>query len=103
MKRSVAIGLALAAGTCVTNLQAQASRPWQSLNDASVEQVRRAWVNPPSEYGPEPYYGMNGPMTIEVAERDLDRMRELGLRAVTVQYGFGSDRAYLSPEYFSFF
>ena len=69
----------------------------------TAAQVRALWGTPPSEYGPEPYYGMNGPITIETARHDLDTMRSLGFRAVTVQYGFGSDRPYLSPEYLQFF
>ena len=60
-------------------------------------------MNPPSEYGPEPYYGLNGAVNQTVIERDLDTMKSLGYRAVTVQAGFGMPFAYLSPEYFKFF
>jgi len=69
----------------------------------TAEDVAKQWVNPPSEYGPEPYYGMNGAITEEVIRRDLDTMKRLGYRAVTVQYGRGAPFAYLSPEYFAFF
>ena len=31
----------------------------------TAAEVAKVWVNPPSEYGPEPYFGMNGPVTIE--------------------------------------
>jgi hypothetical protein len=80
-----------------------AAKPWQVQNLPTVQQVRGAWTSPPPEYGPEPYYGLNGPVTLETVKHDLDTMRSLGFHAVTVQYGYGSDRVYLSPEYFSFF
>jgi hypothetical protein len=69
----------------------------------TIEQVRSTWSDPPPEYGPEPYYGLNGPITLEIVQRDLDTMRSLGFHAVTVQYGYGSTMAYLSPEYLTFF
>ncbi len=42
-------------------------------------------------------------MTREVIARDLDTMRRLGFRAVTVQAGFNMPFDYLSREYFEFF
>jgi hypothetical protein len=83
--------------------QTTSARPWQMLSEPTALSVEASWKTPPSEYGPEPYYGLNGPITLEVVERDLDTMKSLGFRAVTVQYGAGSDRAYLSPEYMTFF
>jgi hypothetical protein len=77
--------------------------PWQTLNLPKLDEVRATWKEPPPEYGPEPYYGLNGPVTLEVVQRDLDTMRSLGFHAVTVQAGYGSAFAYLSPEYFTFF
>ena len=78
-------------------------RTWQGLTMPTVEQVRGVWTAPPPEYGPEPYYGLNGPVTIATVQHDLDTMKALGFRAVTVQYGAGSGMAYLSPEWFAFF
>ncbi len=96
--------LIFAIAVSVTGLSQQPnSRPWQKLSWPTAAQVRYAWTNPPPEYGPEPYYGMNGPITLQTVQHDLDTMRSLGFRAITVQYGFGSNRPYLSPEYFSFF
>lgn len=93
-------GLGLATGAA----QAQSGqRSWQSLSMPTAAQVQARWQSPPPEYGPEPYYGLNGPVTIQDVRRDLDTMQTLGFRAVTVQYGFGSNRAYLSPEYLDFF
>jgi hypothetical protein len=69
----------------------------------TAEEVRAHWTNPAPEYGPQPYYGLNGPVTLDTVRHDLDTMQALGFRAVTVQYGYGSDRAYLSPEYLQFF
>jgi hypothetical protein len=94
----VAIAASVSLAAAQTN-----PRPWQKLNLPTVAQVRGVWADPPPEYGPEPYYGLNGPVTIETVRRDLDTMKSLGFRAVTVQYGYGSDRKYLSPEWFAFF
>ncbi|HEX5284051.1 MAG TPA: glycosyl hydrolase [Bryocella sp.] len=81
----------------------RATEPWQSLQNPTASQVQNAWQSPPPEYGPEPYYGLNGPVTIEQVERDLDTMKRLGFQAVTVQAGYNTPFAYLSPEYFAFF
>jgi hypothetical protein len=76
---------------------------WQKIQMPTADEVAKQWVNPASEYGPEPYYGLNGAVNDEVIRRDLDTMKRLGYRAVTVQYGRGAPFAYLSPEYFAFF
>ncbi|WP_334269314.1 glycosyl hydrolase [Edaphobacter sp. HDX4] len=89
----------LALAQCVTG-QAPA---WQKIEMPAANEVAKRWINPPSEYGPEPYYGMGGAITVDVIRRDLDTMKRLGYRAVTVQYGRGAPFAYLSPEYFAFF
>jgi hypothetical protein len=85
------------------SMSALAQQPWQNIQMPTAASVQQAWVNPPSEYGPEPYYGLNGAVSQQVIERDLDTMKSLGYRAVTVQAGFGMPFAYLSPEYFKFF
>jgi hypothetical protein len=69
----------------------------------TAAEVAAAWKNPPSEYGPEPYFGMNGPVTIESLAHDLDTMKSLGFHAVTAQAGGGMTTTYLTPEYFAFF
>lgn len=79
------------------------SRPWQHIQMLTAKQVAAKWVQPPPEYGPEPYYGLNGPVTLKVVERDLDTMHRLGFQAVTVQYGRGMPYKYLSPQYLEFF
>jgi hypothetical protein len=80
-----------------------AVEPWQKLQSPTAAQVARIWQSPPPEYGPEPYYGLNGAVTVEQVERDLDTMKRLGFQAVTVQAGYNMPFAYLSPPYFAFF
>ncbi|MGC8551208.1 MAG: glycosyl hydrolase, partial [Acidobacteriaceae bacterium] len=82
---------------------AQTARPWQHLQFPTVQQVQAKWLHPSSVYGPEPYYGLNGPVTLKVVERDLDTMHRLGFRAVTIQAGRGMPFPYLSKQYFKFF
>jgi hypothetical protein len=69
----------------------------------TAAEVAKAWKSPPPEYGPEPYYGLNGPVTLATVQHDLDTMKSIGFHAVTVQAGFAMKQAYLSPEYFAFF
>jgi hypothetical protein len=87
----------------MTALAAHAAEPWQQLRIPTAAQVARLWHSPPSEYGPEPYYGLNGDITLSTIERDLDTMKRLGFRAVAVQAGYNMPFRYLSPEYFAFF
>jgi hypothetical protein len=69
----------------------------------TVAELKQAWKTTPSEYGPQPYLGLDGPATIESLSRDLDMMKSLGFRAVTAQAGGGMTTTYLTPEYFAFF
>ena len=80
-----------------------AKYPAQRIQVPTAAEVTRAWKNPPAEYGPEPYFGMNGPVTIESLSHDLDTMKSLGFHAVTAQAGGGMPVTYLTPEYFAFF
>jgi glycosyl hydrolase family 106( putative alpha-L-rhamnosidase) len=82
---------------------APAQQRWQHLQNPTAAQVGEQWRDPPPEYGPEPYYGLNGPVSLAQLERDLDTLHGLGFQAVTVQAGFNMPFAYLSPEYFAFF
>jgi hypothetical protein len=82
---------------------AMSQQPWQQMQSPTAAEVAAQWKSPPPEYGPEPYYGLNGNVTLEQVRRDLDTLHGLGFQAVTVQAGFGMPFAYLSPEYFAFF
>jgi len=73
------------------------------MRNSRVREVATQWLSPTSEFGPEPYYGLNGSVSLEQVRRDLDTLHGLGFRAVAVQAGFGMPFAYLSPGYFAFF
>jgi alpha-L-rhamnosidase len=87
----------------ISCLSAAAQQPWQKIQMPTAVLVEQTWKTPPPEYGPEPYYGLNGAVDEAVIRRDLDTMKGLGYQAVTVQAGYGMPFAYLSPEYFKFF
>ncbi len=93
----------VAAAMLVLVAGASCQQPWQHLQSPTAAAVAAQWKTPPPEYGPEPYYGLNGAVSIEQVERDLDTLHELGFQAVTAQAGFNMPFAYLSPEYFAFF
>jgi hypothetical protein len=82
---------------------AMAQQPWQKIQMPTATEIAQRWTTTPPEYGPEPYYGLNGAVDETVIRRDLDAMKSLGYRAVTVQAGYGMPFAYLSPDYFKFF
>jgi hypothetical protein len=87
----------------ICSIAAVAQQPWQKIQMPTAVQVEQTWKTPPPEYGPEPYYGLNGAVDETVIRRDLDTMKALGYQAMTVQAGYGMPFAYLSPEYFKFF
>lgn len=91
-------------GLCdAANAQTDGGRPWQVLQMPTAAKVQAVWNNAPSEYGPQPYYGMSGPITIDVIRHDLDTMKASGWRAVTAQYGAGGGFDYMSPQYLALF
>jgi hypothetical protein len=94
----------LAVVPCAVSAQTTTAKfPAQRIQMRTAAEVAAVWKNPPAEYGPEPYFGMNGPVTIESLAHDLDTMKSLGFHAVTAQAGGGMSTTYLSPEYFAFF
>ena len=107
---AIAVGVTVLAA-CVPVLFAQPSfaqstgekYPWQKIQMPTAAEVKQAWKTPPPEYGPEPYFGLNGAVTIESLAHDLDTAKGLGFHAVTPQAGGGMTTAYLTPEYFAFF
>ena len=89
---------------------ASASAP--ALSEASMSDLKQAlsaaallqsWQDPPPEYGPEPYYGMGGAITIQTLRTDLDRIKALGFHAISVQWARGAPFAYLSDAHMAFF
>jgi hypothetical protein len=102
MDKRTSIAIAVAAflsGTAGANSQ----QPWQQLQNPTAGEVAAQWNAPPPEYGPEPYYGLNGSVSLPQVQRDLDTLHSLGFQAVTVQAGHDMPFAYLSPEYLVFF
>lgn len=109
LRRLAAPPVAGVVGCCVLAMSAAAAqptvemRPWQRVQMLTAAQAQAVWRNPPSEYGPEPYYGMNGPVTLQSLAHDLDVMKSLGFQAVAAQAGGGMSATYLTPAYFAFF
>jgi hypothetical protein len=98
------IACALLAGSGTAHGQTTSAKfPAQKIQMPTAAQAAAAWKNPSADYGPEPYFGMNGPVTIESLAHDLDTMKLLGFHAVTAQAGGGMAAHYLTPAYFAFF
>jgi alpha-L-rhamnosidase len=73
------------------------------LSLPTVARVASTWRNPPSEYGPQPYVDLSGAVSQSEIRRDLDGIKRLGFRAITVQAAVNLPFEYLSPQYFAFF
>jgi alpha-L-rhamnosidase len=80
-----------------------AAQPAPALHIPTAAEVASTWRNPPSEYGPQPYVDLSGQVSQPEIQRDLDEIKRLGFRAITVQAGVSLPFEYLSPQYFAFF
>ena len=103
MKAIVVVSIAVLLSPCFGCAQTARAASWQRMQMPTAAQVAGVWRNPPPEYGPQPYFDMSGAVDQAEVRRDLDEMRSLGFRAVTVQAGVNLPFAYLSEDYFKFF
>ena len=102
MVKRICMGLVVAAFL----LQAATShsqQPWQHIQNLTAAQVAAQWKSPPPEYGPDVYFGLNGPVSLAEIKRDLNTLHGLGFQAVTAQAGYNMPFAYLSPQYLAFY
>lgn len=79
-----------------------AQQPWQTLQMLSRNQALQIFAHPSAEYGPDLYYELDH-ATPDSIPRDLDRVVDLGFRAVAVQAGRQMSAPYLSAGYFDLF
>ncbi len=103
MKRCMTALIFLYTLSAVAQQQHSLRQSWQKMQMPTTSEVASAWKTPPPEYGPEPYYGFGGRMDETVIRRDLDTLKSLGYRAVTVQAGVDMPYPYLSDGYFKLF
>jgi hypothetical protein len=82
------------------NAALAAERPWQQIVIPSAAEVAASFGTPPPEYGVTLWWGWDGPMTAEVNQRDLDGFKARGVRVVTIEPGYDTSTAYLSPAWF---
>jgi hypothetical protein len=73
---------------------------WQKLSNPSIQQVKASFQTPPSYHSNSVTWGWNGPMSREVIARDLDSLKRLGFRAVTIEAGYKMPAEYLSDGWF---
>jgi len=86
----------LALASCRTT-----ENPWQQLNMPKGRSLASHFVKPPAEYASWVIWGWEGPMTQEVIARDLDSFKVKGVRAVSIEAGYGMENApYLSDGWF---
>jgi len=71
-----------------------------ALLNATRSQALAVFQNPDSAYGPNLYYELHN-ATAESVAQDLDRVKAMGFRAITLQAGRNMPSPYLSSGYFS--
>jgi hypothetical protein len=103
VKAIVVVSIAALLSPCMGCAQTAGAAPWQRMQMPTATQVAAVWRNPPPEYGPQPYFDMSGAVDPAEVRRDLDELKSLGFRAVTVQAGVNLPFVYLSEDYFKFF
>jgi hypothetical protein len=79
-------------------LSAQAA--WQKITMPGINELSATLLNPPSQYSATVTWGWDGNITREVIARDLDKLHEVGFRAVTIEAGYGMAGKYLSEAWF---
>jgi hypothetical protein len=103
VKATLTLSILMLLSPCIVSAQPASARSWQGMQMPTAAQVSATWKDPPPEYGPQPYFDMSGAVDQAEVQRDLDQMKALGFRAVTVQAGVNLPFAYLSRDYFAFF
>jgi hypothetical protein len=84
----------------VTTQKLSAQAAWQKVNMPTLSELSNTLLNPPSQYSATVTWGWDGNMTREVIARDLDKLHEVGFRAVTIEAGYGMAGKYLSEAWF---
>ena len=73
---------------------------WSAITVPAATSVAACCPSPRPEYGLILWWGWDGPMSEEVIIRDLDEIRERGVRCVMVEAGYGMTEPYLSSGWF---
>ncbi len=75
-------------------------KSWQGIQTPSVYEIKEHFANPPSEYASHVIWGLEGNITKQVIQHDLDSIKARGFRAVILEAGYNLPCKYLSDEWF---
>ena len=75
-------------------------KSWQGIHIPSVYEIKEHFANPPSEYASHVIWGLEGNITKQVIQHDLDSIKARGFRAVILEAGYNLPCKYLSDEWF---
>src|SRR5574344_635306 len=75
-------------------------KSWQGIHTPSVYEIKEHFANPPSEYASHVIWGLEGNITKQVIQHDLDSIKARGFRAVILEAGYNLPCKYLSDEWF---
>ena len=65
-----------------------------------IHELASVFGAPPASHGPTLLWGWEGPVDREIIIRDLDKIRSLNLRSVTIEAGYNMMEPYLSEGWF---
>jgi len=86
---------------CAGSLWAQPKpQKWQMVTQPNYSEMLKGFATPPTQYAQTLTYGLEGPINRDNISRDLDEMYKQGIRAVSIEGGYGMPQPYLSPGYF---
>lgn len=86
---------------CLLSSCRTSDKAWQNINHPTGRNLGKQFAVPPSEYATWVIWGWEGPMTQEVIARDLDSFKLKGVKAVSIEAGYGMENApYLSEGWF---
>lgn len=77
-----------------------AQQNWQKVTLPKYADMAANLKNPPAQYAETLTWGLEGPLTPESVRADLDAISKQGIRAVSIEAGYGMKVPYLSAGWF---
>lgn len=84
----------------ILSFAANAQQFWQKITNPTFSELSVLFKNPPSEYGHTVTWGWDGPVDRKSIIKDLDAMKQQGLKVVTIEAGYKMVNPYLSDGWF---
>jgi hypothetical protein len=77
-----------------------AQQKWQKVTLPKYAEMAASFKNSPAQYAETLTYGLEGPLTREAINTDLDAIKKQGIKVVTIEGGYKMKEPYLSEGWF---